>query len=274
LVLHYTGECSALCDHADLGPAHLKFTCKAQVVYFISIMKSVIVGVPGLLSPFGLLTINWLESKHGEVTHWRPKRVKLMADECQYGEDRGFMADIQLVVAYWGGPRLYPEFELAERVNSEFGLAVVFSEAETAFLHSRLDMRVAEKQRRDTPEWKAAKAARLQRKARALASREDSSYISGGTEAAFNADAAAAAALADPAGLGSAIESGTAGEEHVGDGYDEEDDEEESTESTVMTDEQVEAFLQVPEGAELTSDAAGLLNAHLSRAEAGEGSVE
>ena len=87
------------------------------------------------------------------------------------------MGDIEPI--YWDGPRLYPEFDLSELVNSEFGLEVEFSEAETAFLHSRLDTRVAEKKRRDTPEWKAAKAARLQRKARALANREDSFYISG-----------------------------------------------------------------------------------------------
>jgi len=91
--------------------------------------------------------------------------------------DAGFMGDIEPI--YWDGPRLYPDFDLAERVNSEFGLEVEFSEAEAAFLYSRLDTRVTEKKRRDTPEWKAAKAARLQRKARALANREDSSYISG-----------------------------------------------------------------------------------------------
>ena len=90
----------------------------------------------------------------------------------------------------------------------------------------------------------------------------------------MNADAAAAAALADPAGLGSAIESGSAEEEQTGDGYDEEDNNEESNECTQRTEGQVGAFRQMPEGAELTSSAAGLFYEYLSRAEAGEGSME
>ena len=60
--------------------------------------------------------------------------------------DAGFMGDIEPI--YWDGPRLYPEFDLAERVNSEFGLEVEFSEAEAAFLDSRLDMRDTEEEAR------------------------------------------------------------------------------------------------------------------------------
>jgi len=62
--------------------------------------------------------------------------------------------------------------------------------------------------------------------------------------------------------------------EQTGDGYDEEDSDEESNEGTQRTEGQVEAFRQMPEGAELTSDAAGLFYEYFSRAEAGEGSME
>jgi hypothetical protein len=53
-----------------------------------------------------------------------------------------------------------------------------------------------------------------------------------------------------------------------------EDNNEESNEGTQRTEGQVKACRQMPEGAELTSSAAGLFYEYLSRAEAGEGSME
>jgi hypothetical protein len=172
--------------------------------------------LPEILTPFGFVHINGLESEHGGYIPFRIKYVRLRTQECQYGGCRGAMAAVQLPIAYWsptGEGRLYPEFDLAEIVKEELGLDIAFSEAEHSAIIERLEARVKEKMRRDTPEWKATKAKRLQAKARALANREDSTYVSGGTAAALSADTAAS----DPAGLGAAIEAGVAGEE-LGDG--------------------------------------------------------
>jgi hypothetical protein len=221
MVLHYTGECSELCDHDADHQADLKFSCKAQVTYLCTIMKAFIAILPEIITPFGLVHINGLEAKHGGYIPYRAKRVRLRAQECQTGENRGAMAAIQLSVAYWnphGEGRLYPEFDLADIVKEELGLDITFSEEERFAIIARLEARVNEKIRRDSPEWKASKAKRLQAKARALANREDSSYISGGTAAALSADTASS----DPAGLGAAIEAGVAGEE-IGDGGSDDD---------------------------------------------------
>ena len=105
--------------------------------------------------------------------------------------------------------------------------------------------------RRETPEWKATKAKRLQAKARALANREDSTYVSGGTAAALSADTAAS----DPAGLGAAIEAGVAGEELGDGGSDDEVDNEleiAREEEAPLDDEQGSAVLEQGGDFELT----------------------
>jgi hypothetical protein len=38
MVLHYTGECSMLCDHDADKQADLKFSCKAPVSYLCAII--------------------------------------------------------------------------------------------------------------------------------------------------------------------------------------------------------------------------------------------
>lgn len=159
-----------------------------------------------------------------------------------------------LFVIRWsptGDGRLYPEFELAEIVKEELGLDIAFSEAEHSAIIERLEARVKEKMRRDTPEWKAAKAKRLQAKARALANREDSTYVSCGTAAALSADTAAS----DPAGLGAAIEAGVAGEE-LGDGGSDDEVEQElelaREEEAPLDSEQDSALLEQGRDFELT----------------------
>jgi len=254
MVLHYTGDCCELCDHDADKQADLKFSCKAQVSYLCAIMKAFIAILPEILTPFGLVHINGLESKHGAYISFRVKRVRLRAQECQYGECRGAMAAVQLSIAYWsptGDGRLYPEFDLAEIVKGELGLDIAFSEAEHSAIIERLEARVKEKMRRDTPEWKATKAKRLQAKARALANREDSTYVSGGTAAALSADTA----HSDPAGLGSAIESGVAGEELGDAGSDDEVEHEleiAREEEAPLDDEQGSAALEQGGDFELT----------------------
>jgi len=85
-----------------------------------------------ILTPFGFVHINGLESKHGGYIPFRIKHVRLRAQECQYGERRGTMP-VQLPMSYWsptGDGRLHPKFCLAEIVKEELGLDIAFSEAE------------------------------------------------------------------------------------------------------------------------------------------------
>ena len=123
LVLHYTGECTALCNHdTGPGPNHPKSTCKAQVKYLATIMKAFVSILPEILTPFGLVHINGPEAKHAAYMPHRPKRVKLTCPECQLGECRGALAAVQLSLGYWDmadAPRLYPEYELAVTVNEQ-----------------------------------------------------------------------------------------------------------------------------------------------------------
>ena len=269
MVLHYTGECTALCNHdTELGPSHLKFTCKAQVEYLATIMKAFVSILPEILTPFGLVHINGLEAKHAAYMPYRPKRVKLLGPECQLGECRGAMATVQLSLGYWdvaGAPRLIPEYELADNVREQHGLAVHFGPDERASLEKRLEARIEEKKRRDTPGWKAAKSARLQAKAKQLATREDGSYVPGGTAAALDADA-------DPAGLGGDMEAGAAeAEDGGGDGDSdvevEAEIEEAQEEEAPLDEERAGAVLEAGEGFVLRGVGAAELAARLASAE-------
>ena len=79
---HITGECKpGICKHAPLSPDHPALRCGVQKEYLWKVLKGLAAAMPDILTPFGRVDINAVESLNALVARWR-KKGKWGAIQC------------------------------------------------------------------------------------------------------------------------------------------------------------------------------------------------
>ena len=131
---HFCGD-HVSCDHGDLGPDHPALRCEAQRIYLGTVLEGLRESMSEVLTPFGRLDINSLESCHAILRRFRAKGLKWGAVQCFLGETLGFMEWQQLQLAFWG-ERINWRRDLAALFDEHLGIKVTYSEEELSTMEA------------------------------------------------------------------------------------------------------------------------------------------
>ena len=187
LYLHVTGD-HGRCDHRDLDEdptsPHPRLRCEAQKRRLATVLCSVQDVLDQLLTPFGLVDVNFVESDHADIARFRPKEFSWGALTCFLATNMAFLNIQQVKVGYWG-VATFPIVELAQELMDEYGIDIGITEEDIELMETRLAGRVQQKARRSTDEWRAKRKVRASRKFARSKTAKRSSYQSGGTEASL-----------------------------------------------------------------------------------------
>jgi hypothetical protein len=184
LYLHVVGDHSR-CSHRDLDTdpekPHPRLQCEPQKRYLAGVLLSVSDIMGDLLTPFGLVDVNQVESDHAIIAKFRPKEYHWGAIACFTGTNLALLDIQQLKLATWGD-RTFPILDLAEELKAELGIDIGITEEEVEAMVDKLDRRLKDKARRSGEEWTKKRKTWAARKHARVKSGKRSSYASGGTE--------------------------------------------------------------------------------------------
>ena len=190
---HFTGDHSH-CDHGELPANHPTFKCRAQINVFSEEVTRLVKKLPLILTPFGLLDINRVESNHAVFRLFRPKGRKYSALYEFTAVNMGILNCSQLCLGFWG-EKTQPIVRIVELLNERHGLTIELSEAQLAYLDLDLKVRIKGREKRSSEHWQQVRRAYVARKRTSQASQANQcSYMGGGGEGARAADLALAAA--------------------------------------------------------------------------------
>ena len=191
IYLHVSGDHS-FCHHDALPDGHPHCNCKMQLRHLRLSLNALSVKASSLLTPFGLVHINGVESNHALMARVRAKGVQYAAAVNFLGEIIALLRTCELNLNYLGYPSLQRS-RLGEAIYEHAKIDVRLSDEEEARAVDKRDRAVQEKKKRDEAEWQEKRKAHRKKTRKPQVEEEgkdgtSGSYASGGTVAALIAD--------------------------------------------------------------------------------------
>jgi len=184
---HIIGDCKKeFCTHGPLPADHATLRCDAQKNLLMTVLTTLADCADDVLSPFGRLDINVVESLNSLVAKWR-RKGKWGAVQCFVGEILAFLHWQRLQLGFQGVMR-NPLADFASLVKEQLGLDIGYTSEELRRMDLDLDKKLSAKEKRSSAEnVEKVKAARARRIGYKRLQRQGSVYLSGGSAEALEA---------------------------------------------------------------------------------------
>ena len=182
---HMIGD-HAGCSHEGLPDDHPKLMCKVQRDYLWEVLEGLSKCTAEVLTPYGRLDINAVESLNAIIARYRPKGRKWGSVACFLAETLGLLHWQRLQLGFRGHMR-NPMVELAGLIKQHLGLTVPYTESDVKAMDMYLEHTLDRKEYNNTDEAKAARKKARARKGGYHVAENSGDYIRGGSSMAVRA---------------------------------------------------------------------------------------